>query len=67
MGQHYVCYTKHISRSTMAKNPLVCKLYSEWSKFYLGEKPDHQKTKYSDYIIFLTQLHLVNKSFAYIM
>lgn len=45
MGQHYVSYTKHISKSDMAKNPPVCKLCSECSKSYPWNKPDHQKTE----------------------
>lgn len=46
-------------KSYLAKNPPVCNLCSGCSKFYLWNKPDHQKTEYSDYIFFKTQLHFI--------
>ena len=64
MGQHYVSYTKYISKSDIAKKPRVCNLCSRCSKFYPWNKPDHQKTEYSGYstIFFLTQLNFTENS-----
>lgn len=51
MGQYYASYIKHISKSYSAKKSLACNLCSEWSQVSPWNKPDHQKTEYSGYII----------------